>query len=209
MKWTYSFQHKRTASLLLILVIGLVMFTNMRERNHSSQINDAISTIYNDRLMVESYIFQYAEHLHQVIDVLDNAELSVSDKQNMSSEPVHEIQLLNQAYRETRLTPDEEIAFHTFTQLAHAIEKDITEGNFEEGKLASREALNILNQLSAIQVKEGKVQVAYAQKLFISTDLTAQFEMGILIVIFLMVQALLFASKTLQLNKITRQSRLN
>jgi hypothetical protein len=209
MKWTYSFQHKLTASLLLFIVIGLVMFTNMRERTHSSQINEAISTIYNDRLMVESYIFQFAEHLHQVIDVLDNPELSEALKQGQAVEPVREMKILHQAYRETRLTPDEEIAFNDFTQLSHSIETHIKAGKFDEGKKASRKALSVLSQLSVIQVKEAKLQLTHAQKLFSSTDLNARFEMGVLIVAFLMVQALLFASRTLQINKVTQHSGLN
>ncbi len=209
MKWTYSFQHKLTASLVLFMVIVLVMFTNMRERTHASQINEAISTIYNDRLMVESYIFQFAEHLHQVIDVLDNPELSDKDKQGQAVEPVLKMKTLNHAYSETRLTPDEEVAFRKFTLLSHCIENHIASGRFDDGKKVSRKALLVLNQLSAIQVKEAKLQLTHAQKLFSSTNLTARFEMGVLIIAALLIQALVFASRTLQVNRLTQHSGLN
>lgn len=57
MKWTYSIKNKMTAATLLFAVITIVFINNLVERWNSEKINATITTIFDDRFMVESYIF--------------------------------------------------------------------------------------------------------------------------------------------------------
>jgi hypothetical protein len=209
MKWTYSIKNKLVTSVLLFLVLGLVMYTNFSERQNSSRINETLTTIYEDRLVVESYIFQYAGHLHRIIDIIDDAGYSDSEKQASIAFTAKEINALNKAYLETRLTRDEEIDFNRFTALCGNVEAHSAAAQFIEGKRTSKEALAILSNLSSIQVAEGKAEVSDAEKLFTSARAISQFEITVLIIIALIIQVLLFAARTLQGSTLSQPHRLN
>lgn len=81
MKWTYSIKNKITAAGLLFLVLGLVIFSNFNERNKSAEINSTISSMYKDRLIVESYIFMYSQKFQQIIELIDNEDVELSRQQ--------------------------------------------------------------------------------------------------------------------------------
>lgn len=209
MKWSYSIKNKLFTSVLLFVVIALVMYTNYSERQNSARISETLATIYEDRLVVESYIFEYAEHLHRIIDIIDDTDYDVVEKQSSIATTAMEINTLSHAYIETRLTRDEEVNFNRFTALCRNIETYSASRKFAEGKRASKEALAILNTLSSIQVAEGKAEVSNAEKLFTSARVISQFEITILIVIALIIQVLLFAARTLQVNRLPQRHRLN
>ncbi len=209
MKWTYHVKSKVTTSVLLFLVIGLVMYTNFSEQQNSTKISAAMSTLYEDRLVVEGYIFQYGEYLHEVIGLADHPGYELYEKQERAASLVHEIKTLNTAYGETKLTADEELNFTRFTGLCHALEQQFRTGEVQQGKVSAQEALSILTTLSSIQMAEAKIQLSLAQQLFNTSHVTAQFEMTVLIVVALIIQALLFASHTLRVSVPSGKARLN
>lgn len=209
MKWIYNVRKKSLTSLLLFIVLGLVMYTNYRERQNAMKINEAISTIYEDRLVVESYIFQYAEHLHHIIATMDDSGIETVAKQSLIANAMKYIRQLNTSYLDTKLTRDEELNFNRFTALCQDVETYSVSGQFAQGKTASKDALSILTRLSSIQVEEGRAQIMNAEKLFTSARVISQFEITVLIVIALLIQALLFAARTLQVKPFTQAHRLN
>ena len=58
MKWTYPIPNKLGTSLLLMGVLVLVLFNNLSERSNSRQLKTAFESIYEDRLIAESYILR-------------------------------------------------------------------------------------------------------------------------------------------------------
>ena len=58
MMWALAIKRKITAALLLLSVVGLVLLTNWSEQRNARRIAAAVTTIYEDRLVVEGYIFR-------------------------------------------------------------------------------------------------------------------------------------------------------
>ncbi len=51
MKWTYTIKNKLAASGVLFSLCLLVLFSNYIDRNHTENVKNAISTLYEDRLI--------------------------------------------------------------------------------------------------------------------------------------------------------------
>lgn len=85
----------------------------------------------------------------------------------------------------------------------------INVGQTVDGTKFSNEALNILANLSAIQISEAKIQLTQANKLFHFGSISSQFELAILVIFGLIIQALIFASKSINLNKSSAPFNLN
>ena len=81
MKWTYSIQNKLVASSVLGLLCLLVLFSNYIDRNHTKNVKNAISTLYEDRLIAEEYILNMTSGIYQAKEVL-NANIDDTIKLN-------------------------------------------------------------------------------------------------------------------------------
>jgi hypothetical protein len=209
MKWTYSLKNKLTAALLLSGLIIVVGSNNLFERNNAEKINATLTTIFDDRFMVESYIFQYSAFIHQIKENLDNPYYTSVEKQELNKVPLHGISALNDAYKKTKFTKEEVIYFDQFTGLCNRMSNNIIVNQPGEGTKFSNEALGILENLSAIQISEAKIQLTQANKLFHSGSMSSQFELAILVIIGLIIQALIFTSKTINFNKTSTLVNLN
>ncbi len=209
MKWTYSLKNKLTAAILLFGLIGVVCSNNLFERNNAEKINATITTIFDDRFMVESYIFQYSSFIYQIKEILDNPNYTTAEKKELNRAPLQGISLLNDAYKKTKFTKEEIIYFDQFIDLCNKISNNINIGKTADGTKFSNEALDILENLSTIQIYEAKMQLTRANKLFHFGSMSSQFELAILIIIGLIIQALIFASKSLNLNKSSAPFNLN
>ena len=209
MKWTYSLKNKLTAAILLFGLIVVVCSNNLFERNNAEKINATITTIFDDRFMVESYIFQYSALIYQIKEILNHPNYTAVEKIELNKGPLKGILLLNDAYKKTKFTKEEVIYFDQFTDLCKKMSNHINVGQTVDGTKFSNEALNILANLSAIQISEAKIQLTQANKLFHFGSISSQFELAILIIIGLIIQALIFASKSLNLNKSSAPFNLN
>ena len=91
------------ASGALFTLCILVLFSNYTDRNHTSNVKKSISTLYEDRLVVEDYI------LKMTIDIYEIKQALVSSTQdNHSSNQVtallSHIDELSVAYQKTKFT---------------------------------------------------------------------------------------------------------
>lgn len=200
MKWTYSIKNKLTASVLLFGVLLVCLLINLSERENSLRISKTVSTIYDDRLVVEGYIFRYSGYLHQISEIADDPEYSELDRKRRITALMPEIEALTGAYGKTRLTSSEALNFDRFIHICADIEQLSGAGDFSAVKRHANEAMQVLTTLSSIQISEAKSQMAIMKKLFSSGKLVSQFEMSILIIIALVIQALVLASKSLRVD---------
>lgn len=209
MKWTYSLKNKLTAAILLFGLIVVVCSNNLFERNNAEKINATITTIFDDRFMVESYIFQYSALIYQIKEILNHPNYTAVEKIELNKGPLKGTLLLNDAYKKTKFTKEEVIYFDQFTDLCKKMSNHINVGQTVDGTKFSNEALNILANLSAIQISEAKIQLTQANKLFHFGSISSQFELAILVIFGLIIQALIFASKSINLNKSSTPFNLN
>jgi hypothetical protein len=209
MKWISSIQQKNKAAVLLFIILAMVFISNLAERHNTRKINHALASIYDDRLVVESYIFQYAELLRNMEDILASNYLEASDKNRMLATPILEIHDLNYAYKKTRLTKEEEIQFSDFENTTERIFSSAASGNHDQTAIHVKNAGDMLPSLSAIQVSEAKNQMVHAKKIISNAQLFSQFEIAVLIVVALIIQALIYESRALTFRVPTTKAELN
>lgn len=112
------------------------------------------------------------------------------------------------AYQKTKFTDLEKAKADELLIIINKIEST----NFKNKEVNikyTHEALGLLSELSAIQIDESKQIMDYAEKLYLSGKTSSQFVFAIIIVILLVLQALVFTSKSLFLKIRTKDAGLN
>ncbi|MCE3280573.1 MAG: hypothetical protein K0S44_2764 [Bacteroidetes bacterium] len=205
MKWTYSIKNKLTASVALFALCLLVLFSNYIDRDHTQNVKNAISTLYEDRLIAEGYILKMTGIVYQIKETLnsDSDDLPVNNTVNILLLNFKE---LNNAYLKTKFTEAEK---NKADQLLNTMQK-FESGNFPENKLKTADsALVLLNELSAIQLDESKQIMDNAEALYSEGKISSQFVFAIIIIILVVIQALVFTSNSLIPNQKTNSLHLN
>lgn len=119
MKWTYSIKGKIKAALLLAIILGITILTNMLERRRFQELERSFSSIYEDRLMAESYLFHLYENLKEKQDLLQFvAEKGINQNiRTQLKEYRKGREKLIEKYAQTYLTEEEEIQFNNLDSL--------------------------------------------------------------------------------------------
>ncbi|MCE3294942.1 MAG: hypothetical protein K0R65_656 [Crocinitomicaceae bacterium] len=195
MALSYNLKNKSKIAALLIVVFGLIFFNHVSKTSDSAALKKAISSIYNDRLIVESYILNLSENMHQMIDLSDQADRD--SKKQAIHQVTAQIDSVEKAYLKTELTPIEKKKFEDFRAKQNAITQALAADDFAEIKELSHKSLGILNDLSLIQVSEAKTVMEQTEKLFGSGFISSKFEIGILIIIALLIQVMIFTSESI------------
>lgn len=204
MKWVYSVQHKAQIAFLLAIILLAVLVKNMVEQSNVTELGSSFSSVYEDRLLVESYIYRLSDHLYQkklIIDQCSHTE-NHAELRKKIEEHNKAIHALIQNYEKTKLTNQESVFFL-------ALKKNIEEMNVLEAqyielnsgqKLLDRQfdlASGTLHKLSGIQVSEGKTMADQSKKIVAGSSMLSQFELALVVVIGLIIQALIFASRSI------------
>ncbi|WP_086947999.1 MCP four helix bundle domain-containing protein [Sphingobacterium sp. JB170] len=204
--WTFAIKQKMTAAALLFAVIVLVMLTNMREQRAAARISTAVTSLYEDRLVVAQYILQLSTQLDRMISDIEQGN---PDVPAAIDDYLSEVQRLNALYEKTRLTEMERVNFERFKKLCQNIAENSMSGDRTTLLVTARAAGDTLQSLSSIQVKEGKNKLDEVLNMTYFSNLFSYLELAILIIIAIIIQALVFASKTIRSIKNTRPENLN
>lgn len=195
MKWTYNIKNKMTASGILLLLCALVLFSHYIDRDHTQKVKSAISTLYEDRLIAEEYILKMTRLVYQIKEVL-LTEQPEDYKSNHLQPLILQLEEINTAYLQTKFTP---LETKKSTELVmHLNRLKTSDLNNRPAQLGTAEAaLLVLGELSAIQLDESKQIMAEAEILYLSGKTASLFVFALIIIILLVLQALVFASKSL------------
>ena len=208
MKWTYSVENKSVASIALLSLCLLVLFSNYIDRDHTSNVKKSITTLYEDRLVAETYILRMTNDIYQIKEILNASGSNLSNRENRIGDLLSEIHPISDAYRNTKLTPKEDVKFAELSSILTQFQTSLSKGIALELESTNR-ALALLNELSAIQLEESKLIMNQAETLFFSSKVSTQFAFAVIIVILLVLQALVFTSKTLSSGNQTSAPYLN
>ncbi|MBL7871885.1 MAG: MCP four helix bundle domain-containing protein [Cyclobacteriaceae bacterium] len=217
MKWIYGIRQKAQVAFLLAIILVGILVKNIMERNNVSELGDSFSSVYEDRLVVESYIYQLSGHLYQKKLIFDNCTAAgdVMTYKNQLDTHNSDIANLIHEYEKTKFTEKESAFFQSFK---NSIRKIIFLEN--EYWMSSRERSNPeldeqfklaatdLQHLSAIQLAEGKILSDQSKKIVAGSTLLTQFEAGMIVVMGLIIQALVFASRSI-VPKVAQNHLLN
>lgn len=206
MKWTYSIKNKLTAAAVLFALCVLVLLSNYNDRVHSREVKSSINTLYADRLLVEGYILNLAGHIYQIREGLIRTDSSGTGVDSKITNNLPAIDKIMEDYEKTKFTEAEETEFAQFKSL---IQKIKTNNSGIDLKPLTLDALNILNKLSDIQIEESKSILGKSEQLYRTSKISSDFGFALVIIILLILQALVFSSKTFHISNKTDTASLN
>ena len=208
MQWAYRVRRKISAALLLAAIFVLVFVKNIVESKYVNELGASFASVYEDRLVVESYIFKLSDHLFRKKIMIDTSKRQQDAAKIKSAIDHHNTSINNlvEEYEKTKLTKAEHTAFadlktnlNEMRSLENAYFQSVERGHgIPEAKARIDENFNEasknLTDLSAIQISEGKLLNDHSKKIIAGSSLLTQFELGILIAIGLMIVVLIFES---------------
>ena len=105
MKWTYAIRQKTRIATGLAVIFGLMLITNRMDKNYFSELQTSFASVYKDRLLVESYIYQLSGLLHQKKRLMDEPSKAGRKEILVRQKTLNDsVEALVASYRETQLT---------------------------------------------------------------------------------------------------------
>lgn len=197
-------------AVALTVAVVLIFAKNVADRHNVAELGSSFASVYEDRLLVESYIYKFSDHLYRKKILLADCETPRQFAALRDRTVAHNaaITAMIGDYEKTKLTADERIYFDDFKNRVAAIrtlERAFwSAGSQRAADLEARRAdidaridlaLNDLNLLSGIQVSEGKSMHEHSEKLVAGSMLLTQFELAVLVGLGLILMALVFAAR--------------
>lgn len=176
----------------VLMIITLVITTNLVDRNNFLRINDAIETIYEDRLVAKDLILKISNLMHKKEMAAIKSDSTFYLNQNNSVNNEIESHLLK--YNQTNLTRREKELLAKFENDFQKLKKQelkFIESNYNQNsKLLNNfpDVKSDLENLAAIQLKEGGRQLQISRRAMDSVELFTQIEIYIMIVLAIVVQ---------------------
>lgn len=111
MKWTLAIRQRHKVAVLLASVMALVLITVVVERKNMNDISKSVASIYNDRLVPASDIFDLTEKFYNkrflLEKYLESETESLVELRSQLSKHDQEISALVAKYEKTYLVSDE------------------------------------------------------------------------------------------------------
>jgi hypothetical protein len=209
MKYLNKFSNKTKAAFILLIVMLIIILSNFNTLQNSKKVNENINAIYNDRLVVAHYIFQYSKELNFIKAEAEKLNLSDTIKTNEIISTLKVIHSIDDLYAKTVLTPTERIFFQNLLATCIAIDKHTQNKNWDQIAKSSEKALKTLEQLSQIQITEGKAKLAGANAMYNDNNSLGQLEIALLIVLGGITFYLLIVKKIKRTIKIPESPSMN
>jgi hypothetical protein len=195
MKDLKKYSNKIKAAFVLLIVMLIILLSNFNTLQNSKKANENINAIYNDRLVVARYIFQYANELHFIKANAVQIKLNDTQKKDKITTVLKKIQSIDKLYLKTVLTPKEKISFAAFLASSSAINKQTKNRNWHQVIYSTNQALQTLEQLSQIQIKEGRSKLSNSNALHNGNNTLGQLQIALLVILGAVTLYLLMAKK--------------
>ena len=195
MKWTYSIKNKLMASMVLLALCLLVLLSNYLDRLHTTNVKNSISTMYEDRLIVEDYILKMTTNVYQIRELL-NSDIESSQKDIAVSNLTLDFKNIFIIYSKTRLTKTEKATAVELIDNFRKLER-ILLNNKNVPVIYTDKILSNLNKLSAIQLNESKLIMEQVESQYATIKTSSQFAFAIIIIILMVLQVLVFSGDSL------------
>lgn len=190
---------KRKVKAIVILGVLLLLLygKNLIERQSFRKISSTFTEVYNDRLVVESYIFDISERLFLIQKLIDHCDLSYDYSKVINEITDHEsaIMAIVTEFEQTQLTEQEASYLSDFKTIIQndlniksydLLFTDSSGVNQNQVKIYDQkisQARMDLDNLSSIQLQEGEKLISKAKVLINRSQIWAQFEVALLIIL--------------------------
>jgi MFS superfamily sulfate permease-like transporter len=183
MKDLKKYSNKTKAAFVLLIVMFIILLSNFNTLQNSKKTNEDINTIYNDRLVVARYIFQYGNELYFIKTNAIDTKLNDTQKKDKITAALKNIQNIDKSYLKTVLTPKEKTYLAAFLTSCSTINKEAQNKNWNQVNYSSNQALQTLELLSQIQSKEGKSKLTNSNTLHNDNNLLGQLQIALLVIL--------------------------
>ncbi|MEP1086092.1 MCP four helix bundle domain-containing protein [Algoriphagus sp.] len=205
-----AFKKRKITALAIIGLLVLFMFgTNLTERQAFKNISSTFTEVYNDRLVVEGYIFRISENLFRIQKLVDHCDSNYDYSRVVDEIAAHEQSILEivNNFEKTNLTTSEEQYLKDFRSIIEndlqiknysLLYSDSSGVNLSQVQLYDKKiskAQEDLDNLSKIQMEEGEKLINKANIIINRTQIWSQFEVALLIILSLTLYLLLFRNK--------------
>lgn|SRR5690606_4290524 len=211
MKWVYSIKYKVQAALILTIIVFFVFAKNIVDRRNITEMGKDFVSFYDDRLVVESYIFEITEHLFLMKLSVNQPEL----ESNMLEKDIeaHRTAIFNiiEDFENTNLTTDEASHLSQLKQKIHQLGNYMGQeegGNVEEFNSDFEETFEDVRALSAIQLYEGGKLLEESGRIVNRSGVWTQLEMAVLVILLVVIYLLIFSSRSIR-SKMKQNPSLN
>lgn len=181
-----SASEKIRTVLGLVMVILLVFITNRLDQEHFEEVQNTITTIYEDRVVAQW-------DLIQLTNLIYNVQMKMGDGELVSLDSTGELERVLNEYGQTTLTKREN---EIFGRLKENLNKLSAPGVIPQGSATINTFERIhenLEELSEIQVKESRSLKIQAQESLDSSNLMSNMEMILIIIFGVVLQFVLFS----------------
>jgi MFS superfamily sulfate permease-like transporter len=209
MKDLKKYSNKTKAAFVLLIVMFIILLSNFNTLQNSKKTNEDINTIYNDRLVVARYIFQYGNELYFIKTNAVDTKLNDTQKKDKITAALKNIQNIDKLYLKTVLTPKEKTSLAAFLTSCSTINKEAQNKNWSQVNNSSNQALQTLEQLSKIQSEEGKSKLTHSNTLHNDNNSMGQLQIALLVILGGITLYLLLSKKNKISIKIPESHSLN
>lgn len=187
--------NKTKAAIVLLVVMVLILLSNFYRLQNSKRANEDINAIFNDRLVVANYIFQYTNDLHSIKAKALETKLNDAQKDMDIGVLIQHINSINDLYLQTVLTPNEKTSFALFLASCSNIEINSQNDNWPKVNQYCDQGIKALKLLSQIQVNEGKSKLEHSNSIHRENTTWGELQIALLIVLGGIALYLLIAKK--------------
>jgi len=195
---------KLKAMLVVGILLALIYSKNLIERQSFKEMGRAFSEVYEDRLVVNGYIFTISESLFEIQELVDHCDIDNDYSQAIEQIKIKEEKILSiiADFEQSNLTEEENLVLADFKSIIandlsigsyEMLYSDSTGVNVEQVKLYDArisKAHDDLDQLTKIQVSEGEKVTRQTKKLLNRSQIWAQFEVALLLILILVLYLL-------------------
>lgn len=187
-----GFYNKLKWILGILMVFVLIIATNLIDKNNFVQVRDSVVTIYEDRLVANDLIFEMLKSVQQKELAVSLSDSTFFDTKNATVN--HDLETLVSRFEQTKLTSKEETVFQDLkgnVTLLLGSETKLLNSNYNDNSEVVNHIENLktnLNDLSKIQLTEGRRQMSISKRALDTVELFTQIEIFILVFLAIVIQ---------------------
>lgn len=195
MKWAYIIKYKLRAAAVLLVIMTTIFLGNLYERKNFNTLDKSISSIYQDRLMPATYIYELSNHMYRKRLLQEHySEYNREQLHLKVTEHDAAINTLLAEYEKTYLTKEENIHWTALKSALYNYNRqyDIALANIrrEAPGLNNRQLAHDFNKTMAELDALSKIQAGVGHKIekdshaiVTSSVLPAYFENSMLVIL--------------------------
>jgi len=199
-------------AIALSLVLFLIFAKSLVDKSNVDELEASFVSVYEDRLVVQDYIFNITELLFRMrllVADTESLEQYLSVKKQVMD---YHDQILNiiSSFEETHLTPKESDYLNEFKSLitekleieSYFTDLEESEQNYqttvEKFNTDFERVFYDLRELSKIQLREGEKLTNLSYRIKARSDIWLQFEYAVLFVLLIIISMLIYSSRAIR-----------